>query len=589
MKKKFMAFLLMLAMVSGIIAGATTAYAATTNLVDNYQPFNKSSSFKEFPTNGNDSLSMGGKTYKNAFMLDFYANNGSASYNIDGKYKTLTGIAGVPKNYSVGTTVNIYGDNTLLTTMDISPDQLPQKFSVNVSGISNLKFEVIETSENINGFYTYIGFAELQLSDSSSDIAIEPTPNPVDGGSNTSTKLVDNYQPFNKSDSFKDYPTSGGNSLTMGGKTYKNAFVLDCYAVDGTASYNIDGKYKTLTGIVGVPKNYSAGTTVNIYGDNTLLKTMDISADQLPQKFSINVSGVSNLKFEVLETSADINGFYTYIGFAELELFGDTPAVPTPTPVPPTPAPTPTPTPTPSAGPNPGGFGLEAIAVGVKLKWNALNGGIGYRLYRSDRSGVEGISVTDFYITTNQFVDVNVDANKTYYYTVRQVLSEARPFDGIPEKLGNPSSQIKVTTGKEILGGNGSGSSSRKKFILMKLNDPMMNADGIMQEIDPGRGTTPIIYLDRTLVPIRAIVERMGGTVGWDDSSRKITLQNSGKNVTMWLENKTITVNGASRQIDVAPTTINSRTMVPIRFAAENLGCQVDWINSTQEIVIVYY
>ncbi len=257
----------------------------------------------------------------------------------------------------------------------------------------------------------------------------------------------------------------------------------------------------------------------------------------------------------------------------------------------PTPTPTPTPTPIPTTPPtltesNLGGFDLEAIAVGVKLKWNSLSGGLGYRLYRSERSGVEGISVTDFYIKSNQFVDVNIDADKTYYYTVRKVLAEARPTEGIPEKLGSPSSQIKVTTGSQILGGNSS--EKRKKFILMKLNDPMMNADGIPEEIDPGRGTTPIIYSSRTLVPIRAIVEKMKGTVDWDAATQKITLKNAGKTVEMWLENKTITVNGINSQIDVAPKSINDRTMVPIRFAAENLGCQVDWINSTQEIVIVY-
>jgi len=38
----------------------------------------------------------------------------------------------------------------------------------------------------------------------------------------------------------------------------------------------------------------------------------------------------------------------------------------------------------------------------------------------------------------------------------------------------------------------------------------------------------------------------------------------------------------------VVPVLKNERTFVPIRFAAENLNCKVDWINSTQEAVIVY-
>ena len=40
--------------------------------------------------------------------------------------------------------------------------------------------------------------------------------------------------------------------------------------------------------------------------------------------------------------------------------------------------------------------------------------------------------------------------------------------------------------------------------------------------------------------------------------------------------------------MDVATATKNNRTFVPVRFAAENLDCKVDWINSTKEVVIVY-
>ncbi len=234
------------------------------------------------------------------------------------------------------------------------------------------------------------------------------------------------------------------------------------------------------------------------------------------------------------------------------------------------------------------GFDLKAIPVGVKLNWNSQKDCIGYRLYRSEISGDDGESVTDFYITDNEFIDVNVDANKTYYYTVRALLVEAKPYEGIPEKLGSASTQIKVNTGSEIVGGNASDSTSPKKFILMTLDNPYMSVNGVRAEIDPGRSTTPLILKSRTMVPIRAIVEAMNGSVDWNDASRKISLSYKMQTVVMTLDNKTITVNGSSKAIDVAPTAINSRTMVPIRFAAENLGCDVDWLNSTRQIVIVY-
>ena len=130
--------------------------------------------------------------------------------------------------------------------------------------------------------------------------------------------------------------------------------------------------------------------------------------------------------------------------------------------------------------------------------------------------------------------------------------------------------------------------SAATKIITMKINDPYMYVNGVRQEIDPGRGTVPMIISSRTLVPIRAIVEAMGGTVGWEDSTRTITLSANGHNVMMWLDKTNMIADGVNKTMDVAPVSINGRTMVPVRFAAENLGCTVDWIDAIKEVIIKY-
>ena len=45
-------------------------------------------------------------------------------------------------------------------------------------------------------------------------------------------------------------------------------------------------------------------------------------------------------------------------------------------------------------------------------------------------------------------------------------------------------------------------------------------------------------------------------------------------------------VNGNAYTLDVAPTIVKDRTMVPIRFIAEALGCNVEYYNDTRSIVI---
>ncbi|MDG2830217.1 copper amine oxidase N-terminal domain-containing protein, partial [Vibrio parahaemolyticus] len=100
--------------------------------------------------------------------------------------------------------------------------------------------------------------------------------------------------------------------------------------------------------------------------------------------------------------------------------------------------------------------------------------------------------------------------------------------------------------------------------------------------------TVVTMISNRTMVPIRAIVEAMDGTVEWDGNTQKITLNARGNKVEMWVGKLDIKVNGVNKKMDVAPVIKNGRTYVPVRFSAENLNCKVDWINSTQEAVIVY-
>ena len=37
---------------------------------------------------------------------------------------------------------------------------------------------------------------------------------------------------------------------------------------------------------------------------------------------------------------------------------------------------------------------------------------------------------------------------------------------------------------------------------------------------------------------------------------------------------------------DVAPIILNDRTYVPVRYVAERLGAMVEWVGTTQQIVI---
>lgn len=126
------------------------------------------------------------------------------------------------------------------------------------------------------------------------------------------------------------------------------------------------------------------------------------------------------------------------------------------------------------------------------------------------------------------------------------------------------------------------------KTMVLKVGDPNMTVNGVSQEIDPARGTVPIVIAGRTLVPIRTIVEQMNGTLAWDGSAQLVTITAAKKTIKIWIGNKSAQVKDSSvadvwssKPLDVPAKSINGRTMVPLRFVTENLGASVSYSNGT--------
>jgi len=137
------------------------------------------------------------------------------------------------------------------------------------------------------------------------------------------------------------------------------------------------------------------------------------------------------------------------------------------------------------------------------------------------------------------------------------------------------------------------GTEAIKTVIILQIGNQYMSINGNSQEIDPGRGTKPIIKNSRTLVPIRAIVEALGGSVEWNDKDKSVTIRLESTLIKLQIGNAMAYVNGSLVQIDsgnpkVVPEIINSRTMLPLRFIVESLGAEVEWNGTTQTITITY-
>ena len=126
-----------------------------------------------------------------------------------------------------------------------------------------------------------------------------------------------------------------------------------------------------------------------------------------------------------------------------------------------------------------------------------------------------------------------------------------------------------------------------RTIISLQVGSPRMTVGGVAKAID-AQGTKPLISNGTTMVPIRAIVESLGGSVGWNAPARRCDIRLGSRTVTTWVSKTIATVNGSSKTMSAAPVIIGGRTMIPLRFVAENLDCLVGWDQGTRSATVVY-
>lgn len=124
-------------------------------------------------------------------------------------------------------------------------------------------------------------------------------------------------------------------------------------------------------------------------------------------------------------------------------------------------------------------------------------------------------------------------------------------------------------------------------IVSLQIDNPTMEINGACREIDLGRGTVPVVINGRTLVPIRAIIEAFGGTVGWDGASRTVTLTLDSDVIKLTIDSNDAYLNDKKETLDVSPAIVNGRTMLPIRFIAEGFNLGVAWEADTRTVTVI--
>jgi len=100
-------------------------------------------------------------------------------------------------------------------------------------------------------------------------------------------------------------------------------------------------------------------------------------------------------------------------------------------------------------------------------------------------------------------------------------------------------------------------------------------------------GQPPTIIDGRTLVPVRGVFEALGFDVDWVQETQTVVLTNAQYEVNITIDSPVFVINGREVALDVPAQIIDGRTLLPIRAVVESIGMSVGWEQDTQTVTIL--
>lgn len=125
--------------------------------------------------------------------------------------------------------------------------------------------------------------------------------------------------------------------------------------------------------------------------------------------------------------------------------------------------------------------------------------------------------------------------------------------------------------------------------MVFTLDKSTYTVNGEIKTMD----VSPVVLQGRTVLPVRFAADPLGAETEWNNIDRKVTVTLGSTKLELWIGNNTALVNGVPTPIDpenaeVKPVIMNGRTMLPMRFVTENLGCSVEWIQADRQIKVTF-
>ncbi len=127
----------------------------------------------------------------------------------------------------------------------------------------------------------------------------------------------------------------------------------------------------------------------------------------------------------------------------------------------------------------------------------------------------------------------------------------------------------------------------KKDVIILQIDNYGAISNGSLTWIDlENKNVIPYIKDSRTMVPLRFLAEEMGATVGYDEQTRGITVALGATVMELWVDKSEYYINGQAFVMDCATEVVEGRTFVPVRFVSESLGKSVKWLDAERMVVV---
>jgi len=122
----------------------------------------------------------------------------------------------------------------------------------------------------------------------------------------------------------------------------------------------------------------------------------------------------------------------------------------------------------------------------------------------------------------------------------------------------------------------------RGETVVLTIGSRQATVGGEPATLD----VAPVVKDGVTYLPLRFVADQLGGTTGWDNKAKKVTVLRGDRLLELRVGQDTFIVNGERKTASAQAFVEKGRTLVPVRLVSEQLGLKVTWNQKLRTVTI---